>query len=241
MKRVEAADPVGFIVALPRECRSLTQRTLKRLETLELDHGRLLRVSGTGRHNAEAAAEELVQRGARRLVSWGCAGALAPELMPGDLVLADQTVTGDGLSARFCEAWRSDLTTRCAHAFRVHPGAIAEATTVIDSIDMKKRLHTETGAIAVDMESYGVSLVANRHGLSCVAVRAIADDQATALPRTVLNAVDEDGELSLVALLTGLLKRPSELFRLFHLNRCFNAAMRTLTQVTREAGAVLGG
>ncbi len=238
---MEAADSVGFIVALPRECRSLTHRKLKRLETLELGPERLVRVSGTGRNNAEAAAEELVQRGARRLVSWGCAGALANELMPGDLVLADRAVTGEGFTARFCEAWRSNLTTRCAHAFRVHAGAIAEATTVIDSIDMKKQLHAESGAIAVDMESYGVSLVANRYGLSCIAVRAIADDQATALPRAVMNAVDEDGELSLPALLTGLLQRPSDLFALFRLNRCFNTAMRTLSGVTREAGPVLGG
>lgn len=238
---MEATDTVGFIVALPQECRSLTRRNLKRLDTVALDSGRLVRVSGTGRSNAEAAAEELVQRGARRLVSWGCAGALAAELRPGDLVIADQTVTGDGVTARFCESWRGQLSARRASDIRVHGGAIAESPTVIDSTDMKMRLHTATGAIAVDMESYGVLRVASRHGLACVAVRAIADDQATALPRTVLNALNEHGELQFLSLLTGLLQRPSDLFALLKLNRCFTAAMHTLTQVARQAGPALGG
>lgn len=238
---MEATDPVGFIVALPRECRSLTHRSLNRLETMQLEPGRLLRVSGTGRNNAEAAAEALVQHGARRLVSWGCAGALATELMPGDLVLPEQTVTADGSSGRFCDSWRAELSARCARDFRVNGGAIAESSNVIDSTDMKKRLHAATGAIAVDMESYGVSRVAKRHGLSCVAVRAIADDQATTLPRSVMSALDEHGELGVVALLSGLLQHPSDLYPLLQLNRYFNAAMRTLTVVARNAGPALGG
>ena len=238
---MEAVDTVGFIVALPQECRSLTRRRLKRLETLQLDARRLVRISGTGRNNAEAAAEQLVQRGARRLVSWGCAGALTAELMPGDLIIAEQTVAGGGNNARFCESWRAALGARCAPELRVHGGAIAESTTVINSTDMKKRLHAETGAIAVDMESYGVSRVASRYGLACVAIRAIADDQATMLPPTVLNAVDEHGELHLLSLLRGLLQRPSDLSALLKLNRCFNAAMNTLTQVARQTGPALGG
>lgn len=232
-------DPIGFVIALPLECRSLTRQKVRRLATVEL-HGRcLIRISGSGGSNAEAAADELVARGARQLVSWGCAGALADHLAPGDVILPASVRTSDGSQVSFCGKWRRRLAQSVAEDIRIDEGSIAESADIVDTVAGKSRLRDATGAVAVDMESAAVLRVAKGHNVPCIAVRAIADNASTPVPRSVLRSVDPHGEVRLARLIIELARDPSELVGLTHLNRCFRAALRSLSRVAELAGPSL--
>jgi adenosylhomocysteine nucleosidase len=67
-------------------------------------------------------------------------------------------------------------------------------------------------------------------------VRAVADPADTTIPDSALNAVDEFGRLSLLKLIQGLAKDPTELLALVRIARNYRAAQRTLAAVARLAG-----
>lgn len=233
-------EPIGFVIALPLECRSLSRQRVKRLDTLKLNSNQWIRISGAGPTNAEAAADELLACGARRLVSWGCAGALADHLIPGSVVVPASVHDADGTVRRFSDDWRTRLEQALADTVTVESGPIVESATVVASPAAKRRLKGDNGqAVAVDMESAAVLRAAARHQVPCVAVRAIADDQSTSMPHTVLRSLDEHGEARVLRLLLELARRPSDLFALLHLNRCFHAAMNSLARVADSAGPSL--
>ncbi len=232
-------EAIGYVIALPLECRSLTRRPVRRLSTLEIAPNHWIRVSGAGAANAEAAADELIARGVRRLISWGCAGALTDHLLPGDIVLAESVCGAEGHRHRFCERWRSRLEHRLAGHLSLHHGTIAHSTHVVDTAAAKRELGRSTGGVAVDMESAAVLRAAERRGLPCIAVRAVADRAATPMPQSVLHALDPHGEVQLGKLLPALARRPGDLPELLHLNRCFRAAIRSLARVAALTGPSL--
>lgn len=239
MKPVEVREPIGVVIALPLECRSLGATRAKRLDTLQPHPNCWITVSGAGPVNAAAAAEKLVERGARRLVSWGCAGALAEHLAPGDVIIAQSIRSADGKIGNLAAAWRQRLLLRLNGQVPCDEGVLTESETVVASPDAKRNLRETSGAVAVDMESAAVLRIAERHQLPFLAVRAIADTAVMALPAIVLNALDEHGEVRLPTLLLELARRPSELRPLLHLNRCFRRAIQSLERVAALSGPSL--
>lgn len=236
---MEDRNPIGFVIALPLECRSLTRQRATRLATLQLSPHRWISVSGAGAANAAATAETLVARGAGRLVSWGCAGALAEHLAPGDVVVAKSIRFADGVLGSVSQAWRDQLVQSLGEAVPVDEGLLTEGRSIVASAADKRQLAITSGAVAVDMESAAVLRVAERRNVPCIAVRAIADTATTSFPETVLNALDEHGEIRFASLLLGLARKPSELVALLHLNRCFRQAIKSLKKVAELAGPVL--
>lgn len=239
MRLVEDREPIGVVIALPLECRSLGERRAKRLDMLQRNPHRWIGVSGAGPANAAAAAEALIVRGARRLVSWGCAGALAEHLAPGDVIVAKSVRSADGTLGSVSADWRERLLQSLGGTVTFDEGMLAESARVVASPGAKRELMKASGAVAVDMESAAVLRVATRHNVPCIAVRAIADTATMALPETVLGALDEHGEVRLARLLLGLAQRPSDLPALLHLNRCFRRAIKSLEQVAALAGPTL--
>ena len=101
---------LGIVCALLSEARCFTPRMLPAQQPVELNENTLLILSGMGRERARQAAQKLVEAGADRLAGFGTAGALAPALRPGDLVLAQEVWEGgkkyradEGLRASFME------------------------------------------------------------------------------------------------------------------------------------------
>ncbi len=83
---------IGFVVALPREARSLLKASaISVAEPLSLDNN-LLVVSGMGARAAQAAAALLAQQQVSALVSWGTAAGLVPELGAGTVVIPTRVV-----------------------------------------------------------------------------------------------------------------------------------------------------
>jgi len=170
-------------------------------------------VVGAGRSNQLAAdLETAIASGARRLLSFGVAGALAPHLLPGDLIVGRALI--DGARRTPCDAgWSAAMTerlNRAAPSLRTFLADVAGVDTPIADPLAKAALHAATGAAAVDMESAIVARAAERHRLPFAILRAIADPAHRALPPAALIAMRADGGVDLAAVLGALGREPRQ-------------------------------
>jgi adenosylhomocysteine nucleosidase len=230
---------VGIIVALPQEGRSLTRKRLKEGECIPLDHNRLLAVSDTGSEAASLAASMLVASGAQALVSWGCAGGLAPDLRPGNLVIPTQIEQSDGELLTVDEAWAQRLGSRIAQEVRIFRGKLLETPAIVSCAGEKQRLFKQSDALILDMESASIARAATALNLPFLAIRTVVDPASVTLPTSIANSFDGRGRLQLPALLARCLVNPSHLIDLIQLGRHFDLAMKTLVKVDELAGSDL--
>jgi adenosylhomocysteine nucleosidase len=223
-------------VAVTAEARSLVKQSIANGELVHLPDGTILSVSGMGPRRAAVASRALLENGATALLSWGCAGGLDPKLSPGGLLLPKTVITSDQILYHVDATWHESLCNRLkGHvAFQTEP--VVESATVVRTPAGKVILFRKTGAIGVDMESAAVAAVAQEVGVPFMVVRAVADSADTTIPDSALNAVDEFGRLSLLKLIQGLAKDPTELLALVRIARNYRAAQRTLAAVARLAG-----
>ncbi len=140
------------------------------------------------------------------VLSFGIAGALDPELQPGDLVAATRIRATTG-------AWPADIAwaARLARATAARMGVLAGANAAAADAGAKKALRAMTGALAVDMESQVAAAFAARRGLPFAALRAVADTAEEALPRAALVGLTEDGRPAPLRVLLALARRPGDL------------------------------
>jgi adenosylhomocysteine nucleosidase len=75
----------------------------------------------------------------------------------------------------------------------------------------KRRLHVETGASAVDMESFQAAVLADELGVPFVAVRVIADPANRKLPPAAKLGLKADGSVALGAVMRSLIWSPSQI------------------------------
>jgi adenosylhomocysteine nucleosidase len=230
---------VGYIVALPDEARSLSRQRAGFDEIVRLPDDHLLTISGTGPSHASQAAFRLVERGAAALVSWGCAGALAPDLAPGELLIPERIFGADGTEHAADADWHRHILATLGLTLPVGSGALAESREVVFEPVGKRALFDATGALAVDMESAAVARVAQAHRRPFLAVRAVADSAAMALPAAVRVALNPRGDVRLAKLLSYSLRHPVQFIELARLGRAFGAAMATLRRVHDIAGSDL--
>jgi len=230
---------LGIVVAMTAEARSLVQKPILSGDLMHLSEGTVIQLSGMGPQKAGEAGKNLLGHGATALLSWGSAGGLVSTLSPGGLVLPGKVIGADQSSYTTDPPWRGRLLDRLKGSLDLHQGSLAESVTALKGPAEKKVLFERTGAIAVDMESGALAKVAQEAGVPFMAVRAIADPADMTIPQSSLRAVDEFGELSLLKLLSGLIRHPAELFDLIRLGRNFRAAQVTLSKVAHLAGSQL--
>jgi adenosylhomocysteine nucleosidase len=210
----------GVVAALPAEARWLRASSLE------------VRVGGVGAEHARRAARAFIADGAKALISWGTAAALAPSLGIGTLILADRVV-GDNQSVPLVPdlAW----TARVAEAVRgivpVVRGTMACPTEVLKNTKEKHALADRCGAIAADMESAAIGSVAREAGAPWIVVRVISDAADTVVPASVVSAIDGAGALSMTRLLAGLLQHPADIAALPMLARGMRLAGQTMMSV----------
>jgi hopanoid-associated phosphorylase len=154
---------------------------------------------------------QAVFSGAAAIVSFGIAGGLAPHLQTGDWVVANGVVSGD----RYIETdsvWSNRLAQRLS---AVALGDIA--TVAVPALDpmKKRRLHLETGAVAVDMESFQAAALARELGVPFAAVRVVADPAHRTIPFAARLALQSNGAVAIAPILHSLLRKPSQLPALF--------------------------
>lgn len=166
--------------------------------------------AGDGRDLAAKIARAVAQ-GSQGLVSFGVAGGIAPELRPGDCIVASAVLTGNSLLPTDRQWTQRLLQTLPDPA---HGMLLGVRATVADPDD-KRALHRRTGALAVDMESHIVAQAAAKHRLPMAAIRVITDPAERALPKSALAATRPDGTIDVAAVLRSLLRQPREVAALF--------------------------
>ena len=171
---------------------------------------------------------------ATMVLSCGLAGALAPGLKAGDLVLGER-FPGESRGTDVVEMLREQLAG-------AHIGSIIGSNTIVASVAEKQALYAETNALAVDMESHIAARVAARHGLPFAIVRAISDTADHTLPPAALVGMRPDGSMALGAVLASLARNPGQLPALIRTGsdagRAF-AALRRVRDVLGRLGVGL--
>ncbi|MEO5338319.1 MAG: nucleoside phosphorylase [Magnetospirillum sp. WYHS-4] len=208
-----------------------------------LPQGDALRVGVSGARPDKAYREALglVDAGCTALVSFGVAGALDPVLKPGALLAADAVVLPGGRRVEADARWRKRLTAKLARGgLAALPGSLLGRDGPVILASRKKELRTETGALAVDMESHAVAAVAAEYGLSFLVLRAIADPAGRAIPSWVTDLVAADGTVDPWKAAYEALCRPWDIPSLVLLGRENALALKTLQEAVRLSGGRLG-
>jgi adenosylhomocysteine nucleosidase len=147
--------------------------------------------TGIGPGAADKVASTVLNRQkAALVVSTGFAGSLATEAAVGDVVVATSVMSGT-----FDGGWQGGASLNCADTLlrnllvasaamgvAVKRGAMVSLSGVLCRAADKQQLGRVTGAIAVDMESAAIAIVAKRHDVPFVVVRAISDAADENLP-----------------------------------------------------------
>ncbi|MFO1089456.1 MAG: hypothetical protein U1E46_07720 [Hyphomicrobiales bacterium] len=229
---------VGFVTGLQMEA-DLIRKAARALKMKVPP----IAVAGPGAPRPDLAVERLIADGATAVASLGLAGALAPGLKAGTVVIPSDIRARD-LSDRLPvdPAWRSMLAVLDAEGVALSDGPIVSSRTPLLSAADKATLHQDSGGHAVDMESYALALAAARRGLPFLAIRAISDTADTAIPAAAARAMTADGRLTLTPILLALITREERLSVFRELGRQSALAtgalrrvlMRTLPQLSGE-------
>ncbi|GFO72648.1 adenosylhomocysteine nucleosidase [Bathymodiolus japonicus methanotrophic gill symbiont] len=218
----------GILVALPEELHTLTKSRIKQGECIAVSANTLITLSGAGSKNAASAAQNLIILGANQLISWGCAGALSPQLKAGDLVVPADILTRDNIQLTTHKQWSRKVIDLLDKTIKHTQATLLESDTVIGQACDKNRLYLTTQAIAVDMESAAVAQLAQQAQLPFIAIRSIVDPAQLDLPGAIDYAMTDSGVISIRKLLRYLCSHPGDLPRLITLGMHFNAAKKTL-------------
>lgn len=233
------AGSVGVVIALPAEARSVGARGM-RVGECKRWHDGWVALSGIGPHNAMRAAAQLVSRDVTVLANWGVAGALDPNLEPGDIVVPDCILysmddTGYVPDAGIAERLASILGGR----LRVRRGILWSTYEAIAGGDAKRELAARSHALAIDMEAAPVAAVAQRHALPFVAVKAICDTADHDLPHGIADTLKQsDSGMSARMLGAIALGGPRAWNATRKLASDFARARRALTTAARLADPV---
>jgi len=194
-------------------------------------------VAGGGDRAGLAAKLDALHGDIRGVISIGLAGALSPLLRVGDVVLADQVITG-AENWDCDEGWRVRLGSRLPLAYQ---GPLFGSDVIIEKPETKAGLHATTGAVAVDMESQVAARFAAMRRLPLAALRVISDDASHVLPPAALVAMKPDGGISLGRVLASLLKRPTQIPALIRTARASDKAFAELLRCRDLCGVGLAG
>jgi len=187
--------------------------------------------TGMGLERAAAAAQAVAAAGEFNLfLSTGCAGALAPQLMPGDVTIATTIVGGaDGSRSESDLSTRSCLQ-RCAEraGVRATVAPVLSSAHVLASAAAKRAAANTTGAVAVEMEGAAIATCAARAGVPFASVRAILDRSDTELDDSAPFLDPASGSVRPLALAAYVASHPGALPRLLALQRMMGAARESL-------------
>ena len=199
------------------------------------------RLCGPGAGNAARAALAAVEDGARALVSFGCAGGLAPALGSGTVALPESVRDRAGASIEVDTAWRRRLADAVAAVAPVVGGEGIEVAAAVETARDKEALHRESACVFADMESASIGAVARARRLPFLVVRAVADTASDAVPHGLSGAVSNEGRLRPGRLIAVLAKNPGQVRAMPILASRFRNACSSLEAVARHLPAATAG
>jgi adenosylhomocysteine nucleosidase len=222
----------AFLFALRRESAPFT-RGLRRLRSFAeapcparlyaTRHDRALVLeTGIGAARAAAAVRWVLESCSPRLVvAAGFAGALAPSLAVGEVILASEVVEPEDLR------WRVALPAELGDLLC---GRLLSVPRLVTTPEEKRALARQYGALAVDMESAAVAEMCQERRVPCAVVRAISDAADAGLSPQLVTLL-AGGRASPARVIAALLRRPRLVGELWRLARDTRRAARRLAQV----------
>jgi adenosylhomocysteine nucleosidase len=194
-------------------------------------------VTGGGDSKSLAAKLDTLHGDIQGVISIGLGGGLSPLLKVGEVVIADQVLSG-------AEHWRCDERWRVALAAKLpqaHQGPVAASDVILENRDDKADLYAKTGALVVDMESAVAAHFAAARKLPFAVLRVISDDAGHVLPPAALVAMKPDGGIAIGRVLGSLLRHPLQVPALIRTARTSNKAFRELLRCRGLCGVGLAG
>jgi len=228
----------GIIIALSDEISSITNKKINTGDCIFINDNTLVACSGAGPQNAAKASELLIKKGAKRLISWGCAAALSDCLISGDLVLPTHLQAENKKLISIKSPWHKHVKEQLT-ALKINTGLLTESSAIVTQSSAKRLINKQSNAIALDMESIAVAQTAKQHDLPVLVIRSIADPVWMSLPKAVSYSLDNQGEAVLNKLLWFLLTHPTELPGLIKLGIHFNAAKNKLKLVAKQLDKIV--
>jgi adenosylhomocysteine nucleosidase len=182
-----------------------------------------------------AALETAIKRGASGIISFGIAGGLAPDLTAGDWIVGAGVRNGRELfPADYI--WARRLLEALPDA--VHADIIGVDAPIWSSLE-KRRLHAQTGAVAVDTESHIAARIAAARRIPFVVCRAVLDAAHRDLPPAAKVGLRHDGTPDVLAVFRSVVQQPSQLPTLMRTALDARIAQKALRRGRRLLGAGL--
>lgn len=192
-------------------------------------------VSGEGRTNASKSAIQLLDTGVDGLMVIGMAGALDPDLSPGDLVIPEVVMTETNQVYHCHSEWSTQLRDQINISNKkiVDYPLFTSDEVIVDALE-KKQTYEQFNTCAVDMESAAVVALANEREVPCLVIRTIIDPADYTFPDYLIDLTDEYGEVPVFDLAMASLTRPRQLGRLLRLSGYYRQACETLKLLAKN-------
>jgi adenosylhomocysteine nucleosidase len=188
-------------------------------------------VMGGGDPHRTAALVEMAVAGASCLVSFGIAGALAPRLRPGSVVVSGEVI-GEERRWRVDAAFQERIAA-LAREIGAAEGPVYGADAILATSSSKARAWARTGALVADLESAIVARIAHAEGIPFLVVRAVADPASRNLPHAAQIPLRIDGKPEIRLIFAAMLRRPHQIGELIRLRRETRAALSALVGPAR--------
>jgi 5'-methylthioadenosine/S-adenosylhomocysteine nucleosidase len=236
---------IGLIGAFSQEVKIIQQdmeiKTRINIPPLRIFHGTYHGVpitlvqSGIGMKKAARAVEYLLKKfKIKAVVSFGFAGAIAPEIRVGDIAIAQKIIqieeANELYSGDVNERLREIIDVACTQAnLRVVCGNIATVSMAITQKELKDKIHAVSNAIAVEMEGAGILRVCQKANIPFCSLRVISD-MADESFRFDFNKVRDkkSDDISAVKLTKYILFHPFQIGMIYHIWKNFSCAQRNL-------------
>jgi len=241
---------LAVVVALAQERRALA-RILEAARAERIGEFRAVRgtlaarsihliQAGIGPLRAGRAAQALLDRGpCHGIWSLGFAGGLAAGLARGDLVCADCLLCEmpQGCARHRSAAAEALAAALGAAGLRAQRGPVLTVAAPLRTAAAKRAAHERTGAVAVEMEAFGVAEAALARGVPWAALKVILDGAQDPLPELTARCTTPQGDLSPRGLAGALLAGGGTFGALWRLGRAAEVARHRLRDAFRAAVA----
>jgi adenosylhomocysteine nucleosidase len=180
-------------------------------------------ITGIGKVNAEKSVTEFLAKNSPGLVfTCGFAGGLNPDLKIGDVVfeMPVQIKDSHGLSIQ------EKLLSAGAK-----PAKFVCVDHIAITVAEKKKLHEDTLADAVEMESAAIHAACAERGIPCATIRVISDTANEDLPLDFNALAKPDKNLDMGKLFMAIAKSPGKIGALMELQKKTKLAAERLADV----------
>lgn len=168
-----------------------------------------------GPDNAETAAHRLFEEmPIAAALSLGVAGGLSSQLQTGDLIVGDRVILrrekGSRLESFPCDSGLQDVAMTIIRQWgsRYSLGPILTVDRIVLTVEEKRRLAAESGAIALDMESAAIASAASACSVPFLALRGVLDPIHEDLGIGFDQFLNTEGEPHLPRLIRYLITHP---------------------------------